>query len=161
MTSRRHDHSARAIARFKETEEIVPLETRDGFLPAADRAGNRMVFKKVETEKIVNVVIRSVFRLGNLLQDDRSLPLDLLSVETRMKKNIGQKIDRQRQIFVEYLGVIAGVVFRSKGVEPATHGVHLFGNLRRATPFRAFEEQMLDKVGDAVLGCGFVARSAF
>ena len=140
MTSRRHDHSARAIARFKETEEIVPLETRDGFFPAADRAGNRMIFEKVETEKIVDIVIRSIFRLGNLLQDDRSLPLDFLSVETRMKKNIGQKIDRQRQVFVEYLGVITGVLFGSKGVDHTPDGVHFFGNLRRAAPLRPFEE---------------------
>src|SRR5687768_9021743 len=46
ITRRRHDHAARAIAQLEEFEEIFPLETRDGFFPAANRPGDWVSFEK-------------------------------------------------------------------------------------------------------------------
>src|SRR6266508_2151863 len=53
------------------------------------------------------------------------------------------------------------MLFKNKNVDHTPNNIHLFGNLRRAAPFRAFEKQMLDKVRNAVLGYGFIARSTF
>ena len=118
-----------------------------------------MVLEKIDTEKIVNVIVRGIFRLGNLLQDHRALALDFLGIETRVEKNIAEQIDRQRQVLVENLGVVAGMFFGGKGVDHAADGVHLLGDLRRAAPLRALEKQMLDEVGNAVLGVAFMARA--
>ena len=139
VARRGHDHAAGAIARFKKAEQVFPPEARHGFFPAADGPADRVVGEKVQPEQIVHVIVGRIFRLRNLLQDHRSLALDLVRVEGRMKKNVGQKIDRKRQVFVQNLGVIAGVLLGGECVDDAAHGVHFFGDLRRAAPFRAFE----------------------
>ncbi len=118
-----------------------------------------MILEEVEIEKIMHIIVRRIFRLGNFLKNHRSFALDLLGLETRMEKNIGQEIDRQRQVFIEHFGVVASMLFGSECVEYAAHGVHLFGDLCGATPRRAFEKQMLDKMREAVFRFAFVARA--
>ena len=63
-----------------------------------------------------------------------------------MEKNIGQQIDRQRQILIEHLGVVTGMLLGRECVDHAADGVHFLGDLRRAASLGAFEEQMLDEV---------------
>jgi hypothetical protein len=41
------------------------------------------------------------------LENHRTLALDLVGIEARMEKDIGQEIYRQGQIFVENFGVVA------------------------------------------------------
>ena len=124
-------HPARLIARFEKIQKVVTVKTIDRRFPAANRPADRMIFEEVDTEKIMDIIVRGVFRLGDFLQDHRALALDLLGVETRMEKNIAEQVDRQRQVFVENLGVVAGMLFGSKSVDHAADGVHLFGDLRR------------------------------
>ena len=49
-----------------------------------------MILEKVKTEKIMDVIVRRIFRLGDFLEDDRSFALDLVAIENRMEKNVGQ-----------------------------------------------------------------------
>ena len=47
-----------------------------------------MILEEIDAEQIVDVIVRRIFRLGDLLQNHRALALDLLGIETRMEKNI-------------------------------------------------------------------------
>src|SRR6185295_13805460 len=116
-----------------------------------------MILEEIDAEKIMDVIVRGVLRLRDLLQDYRSFALDFLGIETGVEKDIAEQIDGQRQILVKNLGVIAGVFFGRKGIDHAADSIHLFGDLRRGAPLGALEEQMLDKVGNAVLGFAFMA----
>src|SRR5262249_8588291 len=75
----RYDHPARLIARFEKLNDVLSLKIVDGFLATANRPADWMVI-----EEIMHVVVGSVFRLRNFLQDDRALSLDLLRVEARV-----------------------------------------------------------------------------
>src|SRR5687768_16334900 len=154
-----NDNSLRLIARFEKVNEILPAKSVDGFLAAANRPADRMIFEKIQVEKIVHVVIRRVFGLRDLLQNDGSLALDLFGIETGVQKDITQEIDRQRQILVEHLGVIASILFGGKRIDDAADGVHLFGDLRRAAALGTLEQQVLDEVGNAVFSFAFMARA--
>ncbi len=153
------DNPLGPIARFKKANDVFPAKARDGLLPAANRPADRMIPEEVEVKKIVDIIIRSVFRLRDFLENHGALALDLFGVETGMQENIAQQIDGQGQILVQHFGVVAGVLFGGKGVDNAAHGVHLFGDLRRAATLGALEKQMLDEVGDTILGRAFMTRA--
>ncbi len=118
-----------------------------------------MIPEEIEIEKIVHVVVRGVFGLGDFLQNDGSLPLDFFPIEDRIEKNVGQKIDGQGQMLVEDLGVVAGVFLSRKGIQDSPHGIDLLGDPGGAALFGPFEKQVLDEVGDPALVALLVARS--
>ena len=118
-----------------------------------------MILEEVEAEKIMHIIVGGIFRLGDFLQDHRAFALDLFGIEIGMEKNIGQKINRQRQVFIEHLGVVASMLFGRERVEHPAHRIHFLSDLGGTAPFGAFEKQMLDKVGYAVLRSAFVART--
>jgi hypothetical protein len=53
------------------------------------------------------------------------------------------------------------VLFGREGIQNPSHGIHLFRNLRGRAPFRSFEKEMLDEVGDAILVMGLVTGTVF
>src|SRR5258706_10731881 len=89
ISRRRYHHAARLVTGFEELDEILSLETVDRRFPAANRPRDRMIIEKIQTKQIVNVVVRGVFRLGNLLEDHRTLALDLFGIESRVEEDIG------------------------------------------------------------------------
>src|SRR4029077_5456837 len=157
MARGRNNHPAGTIPTLEKRQEILTAKIRDGFHGAANGARQRMVVIEIHTEKIVDVIIRSIFGLRNLLKNDRSFPLNLLAVKNRMEKNVGQEIHRQRQILVQHFGVITGVLLRRKRVEHSSYRIHLLRDLGCGPSLRALEKQMLNKVGNPVLLGRFVA----
>src|SRR4030095_10622979 len=97
--------------------EVFAVKLRNGSDVTGNWPAQGVILEKIQTKEVVHIVVRSIFGLGNLLKNNRSFPLDLVAVKIRMKKNIGQQIDRQRQIFIKHFGVIAGVLFGSTGHE--------------------------------------------
>ena len=63
VTGRRHDHAARSVTALKKSRKSAALKTIDGFFPAADRPGDRMILEEIQAEQIVHVIIRRIFRL--------------------------------------------------------------------------------------------------
>ena len=49
-----------------------------------------MILEEIEAEKIMNIIVRRVLRLGDFLQNHRSFALDLLALEARVKKYVAQ-----------------------------------------------------------------------
>src|SRR5512132_167173 len=80
LASRRHGDPARLVTRFEKLEEIVALKTIDRRFPAANRPGDGMILEEIDAEKIVDVVVRSIFGLRNFLQNHRALALYLIGI---------------------------------------------------------------------------------
>ena len=73
------------------------------------------------------------------------------SRKSGLQDQIGQHVEGQRQVLVENLGVVTHHLLGGEGVEAAADGIHRAGDvLGRAIP-GAFEDHVLDKVGNAVL----------
>ena len=49
-----------------------------------------MILEKVKAEKIMDVIVRRIFRLRDLLKDNGPFAFDLVAIENRMKKNVCQ-----------------------------------------------------------------------
>ena len=64
--------------------------------------------------------------------------LDILGGEGRAQHDVGQQVDRERQVLVEHLDVVAGVFLRGEGVELAADRVDrlrdVLGRARRRCP---------------------------
>src|SRR4029450_13911037 len=74
--SHRDKNTIRAIALFKVTEKVSPLETRY----RSDRTGNRkpegVLRPEVQVKQFVNQIVRGVFDFRDLLADDRTFTFD-------------------------------------------------------------------------------------
>jgi hypothetical protein len=73
--------------------------------------------------------------------------------------DIGEDIDGERQVLVEDFDVVAGVFLGGKGVELPADGIDSLSNIFRGPRRRAFEQHVLDKVGDPTTLGRFVPGS--
>src|SRR5207253_8032257 len=112
-----------------------------------------------EVEEFVDVVVGRVLDLRDLLHDHRALALDLLGGETRVREDVGEQGEGERQVVGEELAVVAGVLLAGEGVQDAARGVDLLRDVRRPPPLRALEEQVLEEVRDPCLVRPLVARA--
>ena len=97
----------------------------------------------------MDVVVGRVLDLRDLLQDDRALAVDLVLGEARVQEDVGEQVERERQVLAQHLRVVAGVLLAGEGVEHAADGVDLLGDLRRRPPLGPLEEEVLEEVRDA------------
>ena len=76
-----------------------------------------------------------------------------------MLQDVGQEIDRERQIVGHDPGVVGGVLARGVGVEMAADVLDRLGDRPRRAPLGALERHVLEHVGDAVDLGRLVARA--
>ena len=81
-------------------------------------------------------------------------------VEVRVHHDVGEEVDRRRQVLVEDLDVVAGVFLRRERVELAADGVDRLGDVLGGARAGALEEHVLDEMGDAAAVDGLVPRPA-
>ena len=77
-----------------------------------------------------------------------------------LQHDVGEDVDGERQVLVEHLDVVAGVLLRGERVELAADRVDRLRDVLGRPRRRALEQHVLDEVGDAAALGGFVARSA-
>ncbi len=111
-------------------------------------------------KEIAEQLIGLIFALGDLLGDGRAFVFDLFVWKAGVEEDIGEQVKGERQVFAQAAGVVADVLFASKGVERAADRVDVLRDLGGAAPCRAFEEEVFQEVGDAVLVVRFIARAA-
>ncbi len=125
-----------------------------------NRAPERVTLPEVLREELVDEIVRRVLDHLDLFEDHLLLALDLVGRECRTKHDVGEQVDRERQMLVEHLDVVAGVFLRGERVElPADRIDRLRDVLGRAGR-GALEEHVLDEVGDAAARLDLVARAA-
>ena len=95
----------------------------------------------------------------DLLEHDAALDVDVLRRDGRVQHDVGDDVDRERQVAVEHRGVEAGVLLLGEGVELAAHGVHGASRCRAPYASGALEQQVLQEVAGAGQGRRLVARA--
>jgi hypothetical protein len=158
VARRRDDEAIRPIAVLEEIEKILTLERSYRVVVAAYRQAQRVPGPVVQVEQIVDVVVRRILDLRDLLQDDGALPLDLVRVEAGMQKQIGEHVRRQIGVLGQDAGVVAGVFLARESVQHAADGVDLLGDLCGGAAVGALEQQMLEEVRETALVRAFEAR---
>ena len=77
-----------------------------------------------------------------------------------MEDEVGEEVESGGDVVVENLEVEADGLFAGEGVEVAADGVDFAGKLLSGAVGGALEDHVLDEMGDAVDGGGFVAGAA-
>ena len=70
-------------------------------------------------------VVRRVGDAVDLLQNDVAFRLEIALPEQRVADQIGEDLDRQREVGVEDVGLVAGVVAAGEGIETAAPDLQL------------------------------------
>ena len=111
-------------------------------------------------EDLVDQIVGRVLDHLDLFEDHLLLALDVFFGEERIADQIGEDVDRERQMLVENLEVIAGVFLRRERIDLAADRIDLLRDFFGAPSRSALEEHVLDEVRDAGMFGGFVTRSA-
>ncbi len=97
----------------------------------------------------MNQIVGRVVVHLDLFQDDVLLLTQLLRIECRMEKHVGEHVEGQWDVPVDHLGVVARRLFVGERVEISANAVHGLRNLSRASTLRSLEEHVLDEVRNA------------
>ena len=124
-----------------------------------DACAQGMAAPEVLGEEFVRHGFGIVFFHANLFEDDVALLGDVFFGEERAQDQIGEHVERQRQVLVEHLGTEANHFLGGEGVQVAADRVHLAGDLLRGAARGAFKDHVLNEMGDAAQPGGFASRS--
>ena len=94
----------------------------------------------------MNHLVRRVVVHPNLFEHDLLLFGEFSRVEYRVEKHVAENIDRERDVMIDDLCVVAGRLFIGERVEIAADAIHGLRDLARRPKFRPLEEHMLDEV---------------
>ena len=97
-----------------------------------------MILPEALREELVDEIVGRVLDHLDLFEDDLLLALDVLGAERRVADDVGEDVDRERQVLVEHLDVVARVFLRGERVELAADRIDrlrdVFGRARRRCP---------------------------
>ncbi len=159
LAGRGQDHPARPVIAPHVVDQRGARHRRHGLGRPQDRAAERLAGIGGLLEQVEHQVVRRVLDHADLLQDDLALALQLVRLEGRVLQDVGQKIDRKRQILGQHADVIGGLLARGVGVQLAADILDLLGDRARRAALGALERHVLEHVGDAVDLGPLVARA--
>ena len=88
-----------------------------------------MIFPESLSEELVDEVVGGVLDHLDLFDDDLLLALDVVGTEGGIANDVGEDVERQRQMLVEHLDVVAGVFLRGERVELAADRIDGLGDV--------------------------------
>src|SRR5208283_4039860 len=157
MSGGGYDDVARGEAVGVGFEHSLALELLHGFFGSQDRLAQGVVLPEIMSEDFVDEVVGIVLVHFDLFEDDAAFAGYVLGGECGMKHQVGENLKRNWNVFVEHLDAEADALFGGEGVHVAADAVDLAGNLLGGAVLGAFEDHVLDEVGDAVDLRGLVA----
>ena len=131
-------------------DDRLARQPADDLRRAQHRPPHRLVGKGALLEIIEDDVVGRVVGLPDLLQDDGALAFEFGRIEGRVQQDVGENVERERQILLQHLGVIRRAFARGIGVEVAADRLDLLGDRAGAAPLGALERHVLEKMRDAV-----------
>ena len=108
-------------------------------------------------EQLMNQVVGRVLDHLDFFEDHFLFTTDVDLAERRVHDDVGQHLDRQRQMLVEHLEVVAGVLLGREGVHLPPDGVDGLSDVFSRARVRPLEKHVLDEVRDAALLERFMA----
>ena len=150
VAGRGDDQVGRVVVLAVEAGDLVAGQRVDGLDGAEDRAAERGVAEQRGGEQVVHLVAGVVLGHGDLFEDDAALGVDVLLADQRAGEHVADHVDGQRQVGVEHPRVVAGVLLGGERVHLAADRVDRGGDVERAAPLGALEQQVFQVVGGAV-----------
>jgi hypothetical protein len=105
----------------------------------------------------VDVILRLVLVHRDLLEHDLALGVDI--GPRRRKDHVAHHVDRGLEMVVGHAREDDGVLPRRRRVQLAAQPIEDLGDLLRRVALRAFEQEMLDEVGNACTLATLVTRA--
>jgi hypothetical protein len=128
IADRDHDEVRGDVGLGKIFLQRGAVERVDALRRAENRPAERMIAPEILREDFVDEIVRRVLDHLDLFEDYLLLALDVVLSEQRIANQIGEDLDRQRQVLVQDLEVVAGVLLRREGVDLAADRIHLLGD---------------------------------
>ncbi len=130
------DDVPRRVVAVHVIDQRAALERADHPFPSEHRASHRLLGKRRLLEMVEDDVVRRVVGLADLLQDDAALALDLLGGEGAVGQDVADDVGPERQVLLQQLDVVGGLLARGVGVDVAADILDLLGDLRRRSGAR-------------------------
>ena len=137
----------------------IPAEPRNLFPRAKDRAPDRLIWKGGCVQQFEDEIVGRVFDRANFLQNDAFLAFELDAVEGAFGQDVGEDIERERNVVCQDMRVIGGMFGACRRVEIAARRLDLLGDVARRAPPRSLERHMFEKMRQAMLVRAFMARA--
>jgi hypothetical protein len=150
-------HALAEIVACEVAPDLVGLEAHHRFRRAENGAADRLVGKGGLGELVEDDVVGRVVGCADFLKDDALFALQFVFLEGGLDQDIGENVDRERDIIAKHAGVIGCGFGRRGGIDFAADILDLLGDVARRAAGRALEGHMLKKMGDTMLILSFVA----
>ena len=116
-----------------------------------------MVTEHRREEDVTEGVLGIVVAHGDLLEHDVAFDFDVVAGTPTAQYDVGHQVDRQLEIGVKHVGVVAGVLAGGERVQFTAHGIHGLRDLNRRPGRRRLEQKVFQEVGGAGHALTFVA----
>lgn len=152
------DSVAGAVAAVEIVFHLFSLQVADGFGGAEDASAEGVAGEMGFHEGFVDAVAGVVEVHGDLFEDDLFFGVEI-GLADGGAHELGEVLDGALGEFGEDVGEIGGVFLAGVGVVVGAHLVEDAVDVFPGVFFGAFEHHVLEEVGDAVDGGGFVAAA--
>ena len=112
--------------------QLRPRHRRDRLDAADHRRPDRMVAEHRRQEHVAERVLRIVVAHRDLLEHHVAFDLDVVGGAAATQHHVGDQVDRQLQVGVEHVRVVAGVLPGGERVQLAADRVDRLRDLDRA-----------------------------
>ncbi len=133
----------------KYVAQQIGVERLHGLASAENRPAERMVLPESLREQLVDEIVRRVLDHLDLFDDDLLFALDIVDAERRIADDVGEDVDREREMLVEDLDVVARVFLGGERVELSADRIDRLRDVFGRPARRSLEEHVLDEVRDA------------
>ena len=127
---------------------------------AENRAADRLAREGGRLQVLEHEVVGGILDGADLLDDDVLFAVDLVGVEARMRQDVGEHVEPERDVGLEHARVIGRHLDPGAGIEVAADRLDFLGDLAGGAPRRALERHVLEKMRNAVLVGAFAAAAA-
>jgi len=110
--------------------------------------------------EIEHLIVRRVLDGVDLFEDDVALELQVARAQHRIPHQVGEDVQRLRQVAVQDARLECRGVTRGVGVERPAPRLERQRDLLRGTALGALEHHVLEQVGNAHLAAGLVGARA-
>lgn len=143
----RHDHRRRHVVLLVVGPDRRVVQAPQGRGRADDLPPQRMLVEHRLGQVVVDQLRRRVLVERDLFEHDLALALEV--GEQRPGQHVGHDRERLVEMLVQEARVDERVLLGGGGVELAAHLVERTGDIEGGVAPRAFEDEVLDQVGDA------------
>src|SRR6185437_4600525 len=127
---------------------------------AADhRTAHRVIAEQGRQELVGQRIFGVVVAHRDLFEDNVAFQLDIACGATPVEHHVTDQVDGQREIAVEHVRVVAGVLLGGERIQLTTDRVHRLRDVDCGARRRRLEQQVLQEVRGTGNRGTFVARS--